>query len=260
VDGEPQRDSSDGCDSFNGKIRVFETNAYDVPDRAQIELIPKEKSRSKDGDFLAWKQDIADATQAKKKNQYRVVVGNPPWRNPSPACRNAEIMSTLKNDVMPWAWEYEGQKLSSLKGCIHGVRDDYAFFIGLGARLLQDRGLMAYVTNESWLTAPSYTLLRKHLLDNFQIHAVVRIGPYFDGVKERASIVIAENTGKANAGRTQEIRYIDWSDLSNPDWSRDWVDDHLESIIRGGLSRNAWSKIVAAGSECRIREKSSSSY
>jgi hypothetical protein len=253
--------SSDGCGSFTGKIRVFETNAYDVPDGPQRDLIPRERVRTtRDEDFLAWKQDIADATQAKGKNQYRVVVGNPPWRNPSPACKNKQIQDSLKNDVMPWAWEYGGQKLSSLKGCTHGIREDYAFFMGLAVRLLQDRGLMAYVTNESWLAAPTYTLLRKFLLDNFQVHAVVRIGPYFEGVKERAAVVIAENTGKENAGRKQEIRYIDWSDLSNADWSRNWVDKKLETIIKGDIGRSAWSAVTPVGPDCRIREKSTSSY
>jgi hypothetical protein len=253
--------SSDGCQSFNGKIRVFETNAYDVPDAQQQDFITKPRPRSlKDSDYLAWKQDNAAATHAKGRGQYRIVIANPPWRNPSPACKNKRVHSILKDDVMPWAWEYEGQKLSSIKGCIHGVREDYAFFMGLAVRLLQERGLMAFVTNESWLSAPTYTLLRKYLLDHFQVHAVVRIGPYFEGVKERAAIFIAENNGKENAGRAQEMRYIDWSDLSNSEWSRAWVDKKLEAMIRGALSRNAWSLIRAVGPDCRVREKISSSY
>ncbi len=253
--------SSDGCLSFNGKIRVFETNAYDVPDARQHDFIAKPRPRSlKDSDYFAWKEDNAAATAAKGRGQYRVVIANPPWRNPSPACKNKRVHNILKDDVMPWAWEYEGQKLSSIKGCIHGVREDYAFFMGLGVRLLQERGLMAFVTNESWLSAPTYTLLRRYLLDHFQIHAVVRIGPYFDGVKERAAIFIAENNGRENAGRSQEIKYIDWSDLSNTNWSRDWIDNNLETLIRGDLSRNAWSVIRAVGPDCRIRERTSSAY
>ncbi|HTC50727.1 MAG TPA: N-6 DNA methylase [Steroidobacteraceae bacterium] len=253
--------SSDGCQSFAGKIRVFETNAYDVPERRQPDLIPLRKAKgTKDEDFLAWKKDMAAATQAKQKEQYRVVVGNPPWRNPSPACKNKRVQDVLKNEVMPWAWEYRGQKLSSIKGCIHGVREDYAFFMGLAVRLLQERGLLAYVTNESWLTAPTYTLLRKYLLDHFQIHAVLRIGPYFEGVKERAAVVVAEKVASESAGRDQEIRYLDWSDLSNSNWSRSWINGKLETLIQGDLGRNAWSKIHAVGSDCRIRERSSCSY
>jgi len=253
--------ASDGCHSFNGKIRVFETNAYDVPERRQPELIPLRKAKgTQDADFQAWKEDMAAATQAKRKEQYRVVMANPPWRNPSPACKNKRVQDLLKDEVMPWAWEYDGQKLSSLKGCIHGVREDYAFFMGLAVRLLQERGLMAFVTNESWLTAPTYTLLRKYLLDHFQLHAVVRLGPYFEGVKERAAVVIAEKVATQNAGRDQEIRYIDWSDLSKDPWTRGGVNEKLESLIQGDLGRNAWLKIRPVGPDCRIRETSVCSY
>lgn len=253
--------SSDGCQSFEGKIRVFETNAYDVPDRRQPDLIPLRKARgTKDEDFKAWKDDMAAASQAKRKEQYRVVVANPPWRNPSPACKNKRVQDVLKHEVMPWAWEYQGQKLSSIKGCVHGVREDYAFFMGLAVRLLQERGLFAFVTNESWLAAPTYTLLRKYLLDHFQIHAVIRIGPYFEGVKERAAVVVAEKVPRESAGRGQEIRYIDWSDLSNPDWTRSWADAQLETVVQGELGRHDWTRLVAVGPECRIRVPSSCSY
>jgi hypothetical protein len=253
--------SSDGCKSFKTRIRVFETNAYDVPDKRQEDWVEDGELTGADGkDFTAWRQEVLAASQAKKRSQYRIVVANPPWRNPSPACKNKRLKSILKDDVMPWAWEYAGESLSSIKGCIHGVREDYAFFMGLAVRLLQARGLMVFVTNESWLAAPTYTLLRKYLLDHFRVHAVVRIGPYFHGVKERAAILIAESGPVDGIGRDQEIRYLDWSDLTRNDWSATWIDERLHELISGEVGRNEWTRVVAMGKDCRIRSAGTSSY
>jgi len=247
--------SSDGCDTFSPELRIFETNAYDIPDSSQGKIDIKLSDHFDDPAYLEWRKETILASKAKSKNQYRIVIGNPPWKNPSPACKSQKIMNVLKDDIMPWAWEYEGEKLSSIPGCNHGIRDDYVFFFGLGMRLLQERGMLVYVTNESWLTAPTYTLFRKNLLDNFKIHTVMRLGPYFNGVKERAAVVVFEKTDPEKCGRSQEINFIDWSDVSNTDWSKNWVNQKLDDVILGKIKRSEWKIIKPVGDDCSIRMK-----
>lgn len=254
--------SSDGCKTFDPKPRIFETNAYDIPDPKQQELFLSRSTPDEDESFRAWRNDILEASKAKARNQYRIVIGNPPWRNPSPACKNERIQGLLQNEIMPWAWEYQNQKLSSIKGCNHGIRDDYVFFFGLGMRLLQERGLLVYVTNESWLNAPTYTMFRRYLLDNFKVHTVIRVGPYFDGVKERAAVVAFEKQDKANSesGRQQKIRYLDWSDLSNTEWSKKWVEIKLQELIDGRIKRTEFQTVTPKGTACTIRPSSESRF
>lgn len=252
--------SSDGCKTFDPELRIFETNAYDIPDPKQQKLFLEKASATDDKAFRAWRNEILQASKAKAKNQYRIVIGNPPWKNPSPACKNERIQNLLKDEIMPWAWEYQGQKIASIKGCNHGIREDYVFFFGLGMRLLEERGLLVYVTSESWLNAPTYTMFRRHLLDNFSVHTVIRVGPYFDGVKERAAVVAFEKTDAASAGRKQKIRYLDWSDLSNKEWSKDWVNGKLQEFIDGDIKRTEFKTIQPVGEYCTIREQADGEF
>ena len=140
----------------------------------------------------------------------RFVIGNPPWRNPSPALRNPTLKHFLRHDLMPYAWHYEGIALASMRGCTHGMREDSVFFLGRALEWLLPRGVAVLVTSDSWLDAPTYTLLRRYLLDTTRVHSVLRLGRYFPGVQERAAVVVLSR-GYAPTGRQQVIDHADWS-------------------------------------------------
>lgn len=146
----------------------------------------------------------------------RFVVGNPPWRNPSPALQDPTLAHFLRHELMPYAWHYEGVALSSLRGCTHGVREDSVFFLGRVLQWLSPQGVAVLVTGDSWLDAPTYTLLRRYLLDTTRVHSVLRLGRYFPGVRERAAVVVLSR-GYVPAGRQQRIAHADWS-AGTPAW------------------------------------------
>ena len=144
----------------------------------------------------------------------RFVIGNPPWRNPSPALRDRALARWLREALMPYAWRYESVDLASLRGCVHGVREDSVFFLGRTLRWLQPQGVAVLVTPDSWLDAPTYTLVRRYLLDTTRVHTVLRLGACFPGVRERAAVVVLSR-GYEAAGRAQSIDYFDSSRASH---------------------------------------------
>jgi type I restriction-modification system DNA methylase subunit len=221
---------------------VFETNSYLLDEK------PGAIPGVRNPDVKEWLKRWVLSCKAKKSSQYRIVIGNPPWKHPSPALKIEDLKKIIRNKRIPWAYEYENEKLGDVRRCNHGIRDEYMFFFGVADQLVEDNGLICFVTNESWLTGISYRLARKYFLDNYRIKAILRIGPYFKGVQEKAAIVVMEKN--ASAGRNQEIKFIDWSDANNSDWSYSWIEARLEKIISGSLPKSEWQTLVPQGEQC----------
>src|SRR5690606_20994003 len=99
----------------------------------------------------------------------KVVIGNPPWRNQSKALKDPELKEIIQKDLIPFAHEYNGEKLSAKRGCTSGVREEYIFFYGVANRLIDDNSMVCYITNESWLMALTYRLVRRYFVDNYRI-------------------------------------------------------------------------------------------
>jgi len=221
---------------------IFETNSYEVSaDKPQNDF-------DDDEDVKQWVDRWDLSSKAKRTTKYRIVIGNPPWRNPSPVNNNPHLKQVVDTELVPWAHEYEGMKLSSIRGCNHGIREDYIFFMGVANKLVQSDGLICYVTSESWLDSPTYTLVRRYLLDNYNIKRIVRIGPYFKNVAQPASVVIMERDG--SCGRNQKIKFLDWSDLGNKEYTSSWINRNLSRVVNGTVRRSEWKDIVARGDQC----------
>jgi hypothetical protein len=221
---------------------IFETNSYEIDPEN-----PK-KCLDDDEEVKQWIERWNLSSKAKRKTKYRIVIGNPPWRNPSPVNDNPQLKKIVDKELISWAHEYQKQRLSSIRGCNHGIREDYIFFIGVANKLVQNDGLICYVTSESWLDSPTYTLVRKYLLDNYNIQRIIRIGPYFKNVAAPACIFIMERD--ATQGREQKIKFLDWSDISNGEYSSRWINDNLKRIIDGKVKKSEWKSISARDNLC----------
>ncbi len=220
---------------------VFETNSYQAE-----ESVPKSIKNLNEA-TSNWVKRWKKSAHA-KKSKYTIVVGNPPWRNPSPALKNEDLANTIRNKLIPWAFNFKGRKLSEKRGCNHGIRDEYAYFFGVANQLIQDKGLLCYVTNESWLMGDTYWLFRKYLVNHYAIKTVIRVGPYFKGVQEKACVVLMERSDKAN--EQQEIEYIDWSDKNNPEYTHSWINSKVSTLISGKIKRGDIKKIRPSGDGC----------
>ena len=60
-----------------------------------------------------------------------------------------------------------------------------------------------------------------------------------------ANIVIMEKDDQSVPD--QKIKYIDWSDQTNKNWSRDWINSKLNLIIEKKLSKKDWEIITPHG-------------
>lgn len=222
---------------------IFETNSYEVdPD------MPEESFDDADDEIRSWIERWSLSSKAKNKTKYRIVIGNPPWRNPSPVNANPDLKDFVDTKIVPWAHSYKKQRLSSIRGCNHGIREDYVFFMGVANNLVQSDGLICYVTSESWLDSPTYTLVRKYLLDHFNIARIIRIGPYFRNVAQPAVVFIMERD--ESCGRNQKIYYLDWSELGNKEYSSDWINKNLSRVTAGKVKKSEWQTVNARDENC----------
>ena len=120
--------------------------------------------------------------------------------------------------------------------------------MGVANNLVQSDGLICYVTSESWLDSPTYTLVRKYFLDNYNIKKIIRLGPYFKGIAQPASVIIMEKD--SSKGRSQKIQFLDWSDISNSNYSYTWINNNLKRITEGSIKKSEWKNVVANGDHC----------
>ena len=83
---------------------IFETNSY------EIDVIKPIGKSEEDEEIIKWVDRWDLSTNAKKKTKYRIVIGNPPWRNPSPVNNNpvlkkfvVAIMVSVRIIYFSWA-------------------------------------------------------------------------------------------------------------------------------------------------------------
>ena len=130
-------------DEQNSKIDIFNANHW----------IKEEGKKSRD---------------IKRNKKIMCVVGNPPY-NASSINKGKWIIELL--DDYKFTENQDGKKINLLQGekNIKPLSDDYIKFIRYGEhRIEQNReGILAYITNNSYLDGITQRVMRKHLLDTF---------------------------------------------------------------------------------------------
>jgi hypothetical protein len=131
------------------RLRVFLTNALDEGGTQAKPL----------GSGLEWyiSQEASEATQVKQHTPIMVVLGNPPYANFGMLNKNAWISDLLE--------EYK-EGLNEKKV---NLDDDYIKFIRFGQWRItqQGQGILAFVTNNSFLDGLTHRRMRESLLNTF---------------------------------------------------------------------------------------------
>ncbi len=107
--------------------------------------------------FSSWLSDEADqANTIKRDSPVMVVIGNPPYA----------VSSTNKNE---WIQNLIKDYKKDLKERKINLDDDYIKFIRFGQHFIDKNGtgILAYISNNSFIDGVTHRQMRKHLLESF---------------------------------------------------------------------------------------------
>lgn len=199
--------------------------------------------------FARWLSDEAnEANYIKRDTPVMVVMGNPPY----------SVSSSNKND---WILELISDYKKNLnEKNIQPLSDDYIKFIRYGSHFIEKNGagILAYISNNSFIDGVIHRQMRKHLLETFDSIYILDLhgsnkkketAP--DGGKDEnvfdimqgVSINIFVKTGSANLGLDSDLAQVYHFDLYG---SR----KHKYKILTdNNLSSLAWNKIACRAPE-----------
>ena len=129
----------------NSRIRIFLTNSLEEP-----------KTKLETG-FASWlSREANEATKIKRETPVMVVLGNPPYA----------VSSSNKNN---WVQNLIADYKKNLKEQKINLDDDYIKFIRLGQHFIDknESGILAYISNNSFIDGITHRQMRKHLLESF---------------------------------------------------------------------------------------------
>jgi type I restriction-modification system DNA methylase subunit len=114
--------------------------------------------------FASWlSKEANDASWIKKNMPIMVAFGNPPYSGIS---GNMNSWTATNKDGIERYKYVDGVPLNERK---HWLNDDYVQFIRLGEHYIEKNGegVLAYITNHSYLDNPTFRGMRWHLLNTF---------------------------------------------------------------------------------------------
>lgn len=145
-----------GVEKFDKRLRVFLTNSLE-------EAPKKDDSLFK---FIGFQEAITEeaemAAEVKRDMPIMVVMGNPPYSGISQ--NNEDWITELIED-----YKKEPGGREKLKERKHWLNDDYVKFIRFSEYLINKNGggILAMITNHSYLSNPTFRGMRWHLLKSF---------------------------------------------------------------------------------------------
>ena len=121
---------------------------------------------------IDWNTEFASITVP----EFDAVVGNPPYVN------------------MEKQPEYQKYCKEFYKEVYSGKNDFHYYFITKGIQLLRDHGLLGFITSRYFIEAKYAKKLRKYILENCCIRAIIDFGNFqvFNNVSVLASIILLE--------------------------------------------------------------------
>ena len=110
-----------------------------------------------------FKDETNAADQIKKRLPVMVVLGNPPYSGHSD--NTGDWIQGLINDYK----EIDGDLLSNTEKALKWLQDDYVKFIRFGQWRIEETGsgILAFITNHSYIDNPTFRGMRKSLLETF---------------------------------------------------------------------------------------------
>lgn len=127
------------------RFNVYLTNALEKDETTKYPLF----------DWLS--QEAMQAGKIKSEKPIMVVLGNPPY----------SVSSCNKNDYIDELMEVYKQDLNERN--IQPLSDDYIKFIRMGESFIEknNEGILAYISNNSFLDGVIHRQMRKHLMQTF---------------------------------------------------------------------------------------------
>jgi predicted helicase len=140
-----------GATINNQRLKIFLTDSLDEDN-------DKNKARQQKIDFAKWLTDEAnEAAQIKRETPVMVILGNPPY-------------SVNSSNKGKWIVDLcEDYKKNLNERNIQPLSDDYIKFIRLGQHFVvkNGEGILAYISNNSFIDGLIHRQMRKNLLDTF---------------------------------------------------------------------------------------------
>jgi hypothetical protein len=119
-----------------------------------------------------------------------------------------EIMTAGGFDAVignpPWGADFRVQEQEHLRSVYQSAKgsniDSYAIFIESSLNHLRNRGLLGYITPDTFLRKDDHMLIRKLFLEKAWIKELIETGPVFSKVRDTWCLVSILAKGKADAG------------------------------------------------------------
>jgi hypothetical protein len=147
-------------------LRVFTTDTLDPRNgrhlKRIVSLITDESHRA----FL--NRSIEVSSNVKQKERFWLIIGNPPYKN------NAALPLKQAAERFPSLLASSAKVGKAQQSYI---RDDYAWFFGAADAYVQGRGMICFLTPDSFMFKESYALFRRELVRRYEIRQIVRLGP-----------------------------------------------------------------------------------
>ncbi|MGZ9796878.1 HsdM family class I SAM-dependent methyltransferase [Mycoplasma sp. 4013] len=146
---------------------------------------------------VRWDILNADSIQIDKyNNKMDYVVGNPPY---------VRIHNLVEN--------YDAVK--SMKFSSKGMTDLFIVFYEIGINMLNDTGILSYITPTSITNSRAGTNFRKYIIDNFHFESFINLKHYqpFQGITAYTGIFTL-NKSKKN----ETTKYFQWSGLGKKEF------------------------------------------
>jgi predicted helicase len=134
------------------RLSVYLTNSLEKP-HDELDKLP----------LIEWfSRESNEASFIKKRTPIMVALGNPPYSGESDN-RDPWIMNLLED----YKKEPTGGRLQEANP--KWLNDDYVKFIRFGAHFVEKNkdGIVAFITNHSWLDNPTFRGMRWHMLNTF---------------------------------------------------------------------------------------------
>jgi len=123
---------------------------------------------------------------------FDVVMGNPPY---------------ITMEKLP---EYQNYCKTFYPEVYSGKNDFHYYFLTKGMQLLRDKGLLGFITSRYYIEAKYARKLRKYILENSCIKAIVDFGNFqvFDGVNVLTSIIILRKNASESERQSNIIKVV----------------------------------------------------
>lgn len=181
-----------------------------------------------------WNKELAEILE---KGGFEVVVGNPPY---------------VTMEKLP---EYQDYCKAYYPEVYSGKNDFHYYFLTKGIQLLRDKGLLGFITSRYYIEAKYAKKLRKYILENSCIKAIIDFGNFqvFEGVSVLTSIIILQKNASAAERQSNTIRVVTvkkpktsimnlMTDIEAHINGEDFSDDKIScfTIKQSELSEDSW--------------------